>query len=125
VLIDHEPAALVAARANVAALKEQANARVTAADATRPPPRPKDQPQATLAFFDPPYASNLAAPALAAFAAAGWLAPGALCVVEEAARGPDLAPPAGFALLETRRYGAARITLLRYSDNAVGSSPAA
>lgn len=118
ILIDNEPRALVAARANVAALKEQANAHVTAADAMRPPSRPKDQPQATLAFFDPPYKSELAAPALAAFAAAGWLAPGAICVVEEPARGPELTPPPGFELLETRRYGAARIALLRYSGSA-------
>jgi 16S rRNA (guanine966-N2)-methyltransferase len=117
VLIDNEPAALAAARANVAALNEQANARVMAGDATRPPPRAKDQPAATLAFFDPPYASNLAAPALAAFAEAGWLAPGALCVVEDSARAPALAPPPGFAPLDTRRYGAARITLLRYGGD--------
>jgi len=125
ILIDNEPRALVAARANVAALKEQANARVAAADATRPPPRPKDQPPATLAFFDPPYKSDLAATALAAFAAAGWLAPGALCVVEEASRGPELAPPPGFELLETRRYGAARIALLRYEGEAAHDNSAA
>jgi 16S rRNA (guanine966-N2)-methyltransferase len=114
-LIDHEPAALTAARANVAALGEQARARVMAADATRPPPRLKAEPATTLAFFDPPYASALAAPALAAFAAQGWLAPGALCIVEEAARGKALAPPPGFELLDTRRYGAARILILRYA----------
>ena len=79
--IDNEPQSLVAARANIAALKEQAAARVTAADATRPPPRPKDEAPATLAFFDPPYAETLAGAALAAFAEKGWLAPGALCVV--------------------------------------------
>jgi 16S rRNA (guanine966-N2)-methyltransferase len=113
--IDNEPQSLVSARANIAALKEQAAARVMAADATRPPPRPKEQPQATLAFFDPPYAENVAASALAAFAVQGWLAPGALCVVEEASRAPALAPPAGFESLETRRYGAARVTIVRYT----------
>ncbi|HEY7610973.1 MAG TPA: 16S rRNA (guanine(966)-N(2))-methyltransferase RsmD [Alphaproteobacteria bacterium] len=115
--IDNEPQSLVAARANIAALREQSAARVMAADATRPPPRPKDIPPATLAFFDPPYAENVAAAALAGFAAGGWLAPGALCVVEEAARAPALAPPPGFAALETRRYGAARVTILRYSSD--------
>jgi len=112
--IDNEPQALKAARANIAALRETEAARVMAADATRPPPRPKDQPPATLAFFDPPYAENIAGTALAAFAAQGWLAPGALCVVEEAARAADFAPPPGFALLESRRYGAARVTILRF-----------
>ncbi len=115
IFVDNEPQSLVAARANVAALKEQAAARVIAADATRPPPRPKDVAPATLAFFDPPYAEPVAAAALAGFAGQGWLAPGALCVVEEAARAPALAPPPGFAALESRRYGAARVTLLRYT----------
>jgi 16S rRNA (guanine966-N2)-methyltransferase len=115
VFIDNEPQSLVAVRANVAALKEQASARVVAADATRPPKRPKDLPAATLAFFDPPYAEAAAAAALAAFAEAGWLAPGAVCVVEEAARAPALAPPPGFAAVEARRYGAARVTILRFA----------
>ena len=112
--VDNEPRSLVAARANIAALKEQAATRVIAADATRPPPRPKDVPPATLAFFDPPYAEAIAGTALAGFAEQGWLAPGALCVVEEGARAPALAPPPGFTALEQRRYGAARVTLLRY-----------
>jgi 16S rRNA (guanine966-N2)-methyltransferase len=114
VFIDNEPQSLVAARANIVALREQGAARVMAADAPRPPPRPRDEAPATLAFFDPPYAENIAAAALAGFAEQGWLAPGALCVVEEAARAPALAPPSGFETLETRRYGAARVTILRY-----------
>jgi len=113
VFVDNEPQSLVAVRANIAALREQAAARVMAADALRPPPRQKDQPPATLAFLDPPYAENIAAAALQAFAREGWLAPGAICVVEEAARAPALVPPPGFAALETRRYGAARVTILR------------
>jgi 16S rRNA (guanine966-N2)-methyltransferase len=115
VFVDNEPQALVAARANIAALREQAAARVMAADATRPPPRPADVPPATLAFFDPPYAEAVAAAALAGFAAQGWLAPGALCVVEEAARAAALTPLSGFSVLQFRRYGAARVTILRYS----------
>ena len=101
IFVDNEPRSLVAAR-------------VIAADATRPPPRPKDAPAATLAFFDPPYAEAVAAASLAGFAARGWLAAGALCVVEEGARAGEFAAPAGFAVLEARRYGAARLTLLRY-----------
>jgi 16S rRNA (guanine966-N2)-methyltransferase len=113
VFIDNEPQALVAVRANIAALREQAAARVMAADATRPPSKPKEVAPATLAFFDPPYAEAVAAAALEAFAHVGWLAPGAICIVEEAARAPALAPPPGFAALATRRYGAARVTILR------------
>lgn len=122
IFVDNEPRSLVAARANIAMLKEQAATRVIAADATRPPPRPKDVPPATLAFFDPPYADAVAATALTGFAEQGWLAPGALCVVEEGARAPALAPPPGFMALEQRRYGAARATLLRYGGPPGGRS---
>jgi len=113
IFIDNDPAALVAVRANVAALREEARARVMAADATRPPPRPKDLPPATVAFLDPPYAEVNALAALAAFAAVDWLAPRALAVVEISSRAADPAPPPGFELLDSRRYGAARILLLR------------
>ena len=44
--------------------------------------------------------------------AGGWLAPGALIVVEQA-KDEALELPAGFALLEDRRYGAARFLFLR------------
>lgn len=114
IFVDNEPQSLVAARANIAALKEQAAARVIAADATRPPPRPNDVPAAMLAFFDPPYAEAVAGTALAAFADRGWLAAGAICVVEEAVQAPAFVPPSGFEALQERRYGAARVTLLRY-----------
>jgi 16S rRNA (guanine966-N2)-methyltransferase len=65
-----------------------------------------------VAFLDPPYRSGLAAPALAALAASGWLAPEALAVAEIAAR-ERLAPPAGFILVDERVYGAARLVFLR------------
>ncbi len=39
----------------------------------------------SLVFLDPPYGRGLAAPALIAARAGGWLAPGALIVVEESA----------------------------------------
>ena len=59
------------------------------ADATRPPParEPCD-----LVFLDPPYRSGHAAPALAALADAGWLAPGAIVTVE-LAHNEDIVPP--------------------------------
>jgi 16S rRNA (guanine966-N2)-methyltransferase len=114
VFIDNEPAALAAARANIAALGEGARSRIIAADATRPLPRPRDVPPATLAFFDPPYAARAGAAALSAFAAEGWLAPGALCLLEEAARGPESTPPDGFTAIDVRRYGAARLLFLRF-----------
>ncbi len=67
-----------------------------------------------LAFLDPPYRSGLAAPALEALAAAGWLAAGALAVVELAKR-EELSPPEGFELLDQRSYAATRVLFLDYS----------
>jgi len=62
-----------------------------------------------LVFLDPPYGKGRGAPALDRAQAQGWIAPGALVVWEEA--GPQ-EPPAGFALLDNRRYGDTHLTLL-------------
>ncbi|GHD99915.1 DNA methyltransferase [Defluviimonas sp. 20V17] len=62
-----------------------------------------------LVFLDPPYAQALGEKALASAAAGNWLAPGALVVWEES-RAPEL--PAGFTLLDQRRYGDTLVTLL-------------
>ncbi|HWB49390.1 MAG TPA: 16S rRNA (guanine(966)-N(2))-methyltransferase RsmD [Stellaceae bacterium] len=110
--IETDRAALAALRRNLAALDEVDDADVVAGDATRPPRAPY---QAAVAFLDPPYRSGLAAPALAALAAlaeAGWLAPRALAIVELAAKEP-FSPPPGFAMIDERRYGAAKLVFLR------------
>jgi 16S rRNA (guanine966-N2)-methyltransferase len=109
--IENDRAALAALRANIATLREEKDAAILPLDVLHPPRAGR---AATLAFLDPPYGEDLAAPALAALAAAGWFAPEALVVVEMAAR-QKLAAPAGFALLEERRYGAARLVFLRFN----------
>ena len=109
VFIENAADALAALRRNIAALGEGERARILPGDATRPP---RASEACALVFLDPPYRSGLAGPALAALAAAGWLAPEALAVVETAAR-EKMPPPAGFTLLDERRYGAARLTFLR------------
>ena len=101
--------ALAALRRNIAALGEQDRADIVVADATRPPRAPF---ASAIAFLDPPYGSGLAAPALAALAAGGWLLPDALAIVEIAAS-ESLQPPAGFAIVDERVYGAARLVFLR------------
>jgi len=60
-------------------------------------------------FLDPPYGQGLGAPAVMAAQARGWLASGAIIVME------DNAPQAvqGFAQIDLRRYGDTHITLLR------------
>ncbi|MBM1221916.1 16S rRNA (guanine(966)-N(2))-methyltransferase RsmD [Ponticoccus sp. SC2-23] len=65
---------------------------------------------ADLVFLDPPYAKGLGAPALGVARAQGWIAPGAVVVWEERSPQP---PPAGFSLIEHRRYGDAHLTFLK------------
>lgn len=57
-----------------------------------------------LVFADPPYGKGLASRALASAAAGGWLAPDALCVVEEAAGAP-FDPGQSLDVLDERSYG--------------------
>lgn len=95
--------------ANIKTLGEGARTRLLVADATTPPRA--DGPY-DLVFLDPPYRSGLAAPALEALSRIGWLGPEALVIVELAAR-EDFEAPAGFDLLEERRYGAGRLVFLR------------
>jgi 16S rRNA (guanine966-N2)-methyltransferase len=60
-------------------------------------------------FADPPYALADAAVghALSLLAAGGWLAPGALVIVERATRSGPLSWPGGFVPDRARRYGEA------------------
>ena len=107
--IEIEREALAALRRNVAALGEVERAQIVAGDATRPT---RAAFACALAFLDPPYGSGLAPASLAALAAAGWLMPDALAVIEVAAREEFPLPP-GFSLIDQRVYGAARLVFLR------------
>ena len=79
------------------------------ADATRPPPA---RDACDLVFLDPPYRSSQGASALAALTQSGWVAPGAIVTIE-LAHNEDIAPPPGFEPVDERRYGAAKIAILR------------
>ena len=92
-------------------------AHIIAGDATRPP-------RAALAWrgrVSRPalQAAGWPSPALTALAAAGWLTPDALVVIEVAAR-EDLPPTDGFAMIDERVYGAARLVFLRRERAATG-----
>ncbi len=66
-----------------------------------------------LAFLDPPYGKGLGEKALAGLASGGWLKAGAVCVLERGAgEGPLEAP--GYTLVDERKYGAAKVALLRF-----------
>jgi 16S rRNA G966 N2-methylase RsmD len=80
------------------------------------PPRPPAGPAGTpcgLVFLDPPYRSGLGPPALTALAAAGWIAPGAICVLEIGTAEHGTAP-GGFTILDERRYGKAKLVFMRF-----------
>ncbi len=66
----------------------------------------------SLAFLDPPYGKGLAETALAAAREGGWLTPGALVVVEEAADA-GFATPQGFEEMERRQYDDTEFVFLR------------
>jgi 16S rRNA (guanine966-N2)-methyltransferase len=106
--IEQDRAALAALRRNVATLGEEARTRVIPGDATRPPAASAP---CSLLLLDPPYGQALVPRALAALAAAGWIAPGAL-VAAEVAKAEPLDTP-GFETVAERAHGAARLVFLR------------
>jgi 16S rRNA (guanine966-N2)-methyltransferase len=65
-----------------------------------------------LVFLDPPYGKGLGQQALASAVAGGWLAQGTRVVWEES--GPQPAP-AGFTLVDQRRYGETHVTMLDHT----------
>lgn len=105
-LVERDPAALAALRANVADLGLPAT--VVDADVTaylRREPQPVD-----LVLLDPPYDLDVD-PVLAALDA--WLAPGAVVVVERRTRGAAPRAPERLELLRSRRYGEATLWYFR------------
>jgi 16S rRNA (guanine966-N2)-methyltransferase len=107
--LDNDAAAIKTIGENLRKLGETATAKVVRADATRPPPARE---ACDLLFLDPPYRSGTASPALTALAEAGWAKPGTVAIVEVAST-EDLMPPPGFEAIDERRYGAAKIVILR------------
>jgi len=104
-----------AIRQNVDAMGLFGRTRVHRRDATDLGQRPgADGPAFSLAFLDPPYGKGLGEIALAKLAAGGWLAPGAVVVFERGSDEPDFAVD-GFAKLDARDYGAARVHFLRFA----------
>jgi len=112
-LIENDAEALRLAKANLARIGAPPQIRLLAADAARLGSAPH---RFDLALLDPPYRSGLALPALEGLRT-GWLAPGARIVVELAAK-EELDAPAGFAVEDGRRYGAARFVFLRAPGDA-------
>lgn len=108
--LENDATALDLLRSNADLFDDYERIAILNCDATRPGRAWKS---CDLALLDPPYGSGLAAPALEAFARSKWLNPGALAVVELAAK-EAFAAPQGFDVLDERRYGATRLVFLRW-----------
>jgi 16S rRNA (guanine966-N2)-methyltransferase len=97
-------------RKNLFSLALEKSATLIVTDCLKPPRASR---ACDLLFLDPPYRDGVAAQAIAALAGASWIADGALIVVELGLHAP-FRPPARCEALDERRYGAARMVVLRF-----------
>jgi 16S rRNA (guanine966-N2)-methyltransferase len=74
---------------------------------------------ADLVFADPPYELPAAdvETVMEALADRGWVAPGAVAVVERAASGPEVGWPEGWSAWRPRRYGDTRVEFGEFGDS--------
>jgi 16S rRNA (guanine(966)-N(2))-methyltransferase RsmD len=106
-LVEADARAARVARENVAALDAAdavrlVNAKVEQVLGAPPPDGPYD-----VVFADPPYAvpDDKISAMLAALTDGGWLAPGAVVVVERSSRSPEVTWVPGITAVRSRRYG--------------------
>ncbi|MCB2098728.1 MAG: 16S rRNA (guanine(966)-N(2))-methyltransferase RsmD [Parvularculaceae bacterium] len=112
--IETDAEARGAIRANIEAFQLFGNTRLHRRSATTLGPKPAGVgDQFTLAFLDPPYGRELVPPALHTLKQGGWLANGAVIVVEQA-KEEDPVSLAGYSEDDRRIYGAAQISFLRF-----------
>ena len=112
--VDNGPEARALLRANVEVFALGGVTRIWRADATLLGKAPAGPPF-TLAFLDPPYDKGLAGPALAGLVEGGWLAPGALVVIEESAEA-EIGAPTALRIIDERVYGETKVVFLAYGD---------
>ncbi len=106
--VDDGTAARALLRRNIELMRAMGVTDVWRRDATRM--GPNRGPLFDLVFLDPPYAKGLGELALASCIEGGWLSPAALVIWEE---GAAPLPPAGFSLLDQRKYGDTVVTILK------------
>ena len=73
-----------------------------------------------LVFADPPYGKGLGEQAIAAAIASGWLADGAVIVIEESAEAEVMLPEA-CEEIDQRRYGNTQVVIGRYAGGDTGA----
>lgn len=120
VFIDEGAAARGLIRQNIDTLRAIGQTKLWRRDATRLGPcrgAPFD-----LIFADPPYGKGLGERAIASALSGGWIAPGAVVVLEDSAEAevPDLP---GLDLEDQRTYGDTRILIHRASPLGAGGTP--
>jgi 16S rRNA (guanine966-N2)-methyltransferase len=98
-------------RQNVETIGAAGITRIFRRDATRLGAVHPNEPF-SLVFLDPPYGKGLAEKALISARDGGWLAKGALIVVEEA-KNAGFTPPEGFEEIERRDYDDTEFAFLR------------
>ena len=112
--MDNHPDSLKLIKRNVALIDAQRNASILNRSGLNPgiSPLPVD-----LIMMDPPYNEDLAEPALQALLDNGWIGDQTVIAVELAAKQslPDIP---GIEQLDTRKYGAAKLVILRKSVSA-------
>lgn len=106
--------ALSALKMNIAKMAVEGSTRIIAASAITPPP-----PNAAVGFLflDPPYRDLVAQQAILAADAKGWIAEDGLIVVQQHPKAAFNAP-AGFVVVDDRRYGATRFIFLEREQSA-------
>jgi len=110
--VETDHAARGAIRDNIEALGLYGNTRLHRRSATDLGEKPAGVGSPfSLAFLDPPYHRDLVIPALDCLVKGNWLAPDAVAVVETAS--DEMIAPAGWEILDTRDYGAARVWFLK------------
>ncbi|MGZ6013823.1 MAG: 16S rRNA (guanine(966)-N(2))-methyltransferase RsmD [Caulobacteraceae bacterium] len=120
--VETDEAARGAIRDNVEALHLFGVTRIHRRDATDLGPRPASAgPPFDLVFLDPPYAKGLGEKAMGVLGAEAWLKSGAVLVFERGDGEPDI-QPAGYELIDERRYGAAKVLFLRWRGAQIGES---
>lgn len=105
-LVESDPRAAAVVRSNIGAVALP-GAVVATDRVERLLSRPPDGDRFDLAFADPPYAVTGAAVTAVLTQLRGWLAGGALVVVERATRSGPVDWPPGFSAGKSRRYGEA------------------
>ncbi len=106
--VEKDRVALDALRSNIDKLAAGERSEIRAGDVAHvaPPPQPLD-----LVLIDPPYRTGLGRIAIERISAPGWLAGGAWASLELSGEEIELPPP--LKLEAERRFGKARILLLR------------